>query len=259
MFLPNKYTDCYNSIIERAKSRTLTKKVYTENHHILPKSLGGSNSKDNLVRLTAREHFICHRLLVRMVEDKAKYQMIKAAEMMTKKNSWQNRYKITSRTYERLKKEASLAMSILTKGKPKHTPHSKKILSEKATNRVSGFKGKTFSKEIRLLLALRRSKPCISPAGERFGSTKEAGQAYGITGAGIRALIQSGKKGWKYEREEDQRIVELKRNSKIKPIKKPQSTEHISKRIASRKKNGHYKNRETTIKKMKVAAKLRYQ
>ena len=32
---------------------------YYEKHHIQPKSLGGSNKKENLVRLTAREHFIC--------------------------------------------------------------------------------------------------------------------------------------------------------------------------------------------------------
>ena len=34
-----------------------------EVHHIVPKCLGGSNKKENLVELTAREHFICHRLL----------------------------------------------------------------------------------------------------------------------------------------------------------------------------------------------------
>ena len=40
--------------------------VYFEIHHIIPKSLGGDNSKGNLVVLTAREHFICHWLLVKM-------------------------------------------------------------------------------------------------------------------------------------------------------------------------------------------------
>jgi hypothetical protein len=259
MFLPNKYTDCYNNIIARAKSRVLSKEIYTEKHHIYPKSLGGSNSKDNLVRLTAREHFICHRLLVKMVENKAKYQMIKACEMMTKKNNWQSRYQITSRTYEKLKKDASLAMSLLTKGKPKHTPKSKKILSEKATNRVSGFKGKTMSNKSRQLIAQSHNKPCISPKGERFNSTKEAGLAYGITGGGIRALIKTGKKGWRYERPEDQQVVELKRLSKVKSIRKPQSSEHILKRIKSRKESGHYKDRKTTIEKMKMSAKLRYQ
>lgn len=36
---------------------------YTEKHHILPKSMGGSNEEENLVKLTAREHYIAHLLL----------------------------------------------------------------------------------------------------------------------------------------------------------------------------------------------------
>ena len=49
--------------------RKTNKKIhgaYYEVHHILPKSLGGSNDKTNLVMLTAREHFICHWLLVKI-------------------------------------------------------------------------------------------------------------------------------------------------------------------------------------------------
>ena len=48
-FLPNKYTKWYYNIITSAKS-TLTE-GYTEKHHILPKSLGGDNSTNNLVLL----------------------------------------------------------------------------------------------------------------------------------------------------------------------------------------------------------------
>lgn len=36
---------------------------YSERHHILPRSFGGNNSKENLIRLTARQHFIAHKLL----------------------------------------------------------------------------------------------------------------------------------------------------------------------------------------------------
>lgn len=37
---------------------------YSERHHIIPKCLGGTNDKDNLVRLTAEEHFVAHKLLI---------------------------------------------------------------------------------------------------------------------------------------------------------------------------------------------------
>jgi len=55
----------YENIIEKAKSenRIRNAEIYYENHHILPKCLGGNGGKDNLVFLTLREHFICHKLL----------------------------------------------------------------------------------------------------------------------------------------------------------------------------------------------------
>jgi len=39
---------------------------YFERHHVLPKALGGSNAKANIVLLTGREHFIAHLLLARI-------------------------------------------------------------------------------------------------------------------------------------------------------------------------------------------------
>ncbi len=75
IFIPNRYTRIYYSIIERAQTRLLPKSVYTESHHIVPKSLGGSDNFDNLVRLTYKEHRICHKLLVKMTEGVYKGKM----------------------------------------------------------------------------------------------------------------------------------------------------------------------------------------
>jgi hypothetical protein len=55
------YQRIYNSLIEKRKK--IPAKGYTENHHILPRSLGGSDDKSNLVSLTGREHWIAHLLL----------------------------------------------------------------------------------------------------------------------------------------------------------------------------------------------------
>lgn len=38
---------------------------YYEKHHIIPRSLNGKDIKTNLVLLTAREHYLCHWLLVK--------------------------------------------------------------------------------------------------------------------------------------------------------------------------------------------------
>jgi len=98
MYLINKYYSIYYSIINRGLSRTIS--GYIEKHHIIPKSMGGSDDATNIVHLTAREHFICHLLLVKMTTGKDQFRMACAARMMSTKQD--NR--ITARHYETLKK-----------------------------------------------------------------------------------------------------------------------------------------------------------
>lgn len=49
------YNKIYEQLIEKRKINPVTE-GYKENHHILPRSMGGDNSKENLVYLTGREH-----------------------------------------------------------------------------------------------------------------------------------------------------------------------------------------------------------
>lgn len=81
MFLQNKYTSWYQALVE--KRRINPPDGYSESHHVIPKSLGGSNVKSNLVRLTAREHFVAHKLLVRMTTGDSKRRMIFALNRTT--------------------------------------------------------------------------------------------------------------------------------------------------------------------------------
>lgn len=60
------YQKIYDQLVEKAKARGLDKSKhegYFEIHHILPRCLGGSDDKENLVMFTGREHFIAHMLL----------------------------------------------------------------------------------------------------------------------------------------------------------------------------------------------------
>jgi hypothetical protein len=100
------YQRIYSQIIERAQKRQL--EGYVEKHHIIPKCLQGNNNKDNIIQLTAREHFICHMLLCEIYpdNDKLKYALyLMNAGKQKHKNA---NYQISSRTYERLKLEHSL-------------------------------------------------------------------------------------------------------------------------------------------------------
>ena len=57
------YQKIYNQLIEKAQNRILPWNKYKEVHHILPRSMGGSNDIINLISLTAKEHFLAHLLL----------------------------------------------------------------------------------------------------------------------------------------------------------------------------------------------------
>ena len=117
MFTQSKYFNLYTRITNAAKLRTNV--GYTETHHIIPTSLGGPNTKENLVELTAREHFICHWLLVKMTEGEARSKMIYALQGMKSENKYQERYhtKITARVYEKYRIEHAANHSKIMKGR----------------------------------------------------------------------------------------------------------------------------------------------
>lgn len=106
MFLPNRYYRIYSAICERAKCRQLD--GYIERHHILPKSLGGDKSAENLVRLTGREHFIAHACLVRCTTGQDHIKMVYALHYMQSGYGTQRAERgrwTTGRVYEANKRE----------------------------------------------------------------------------------------------------------------------------------------------------------
>ena len=55
---------------------------YTEKHHIVPRSFGGSDENKNLVNLSARAHFIAHLLLVKCTQNSYKRKAAYAVRFM---------------------------------------------------------------------------------------------------------------------------------------------------------------------------------
>jgi hypothetical protein len=134
-FLENKYTIYYYSIINLAKHKEPV--GYCERHHIIPKSLGGSDTTDNIVALTAREHFVCHLLLTKMTEGNNKRLMHHAVGRFIQNSPLQNR-RFTSWEYSKIRENISIART----GK-KHSGDARKKMSEKAKGRIPHNKGKT--------------------------------------------------------------------------------------------------------------------
>ena len=66
------YQKIYNDLINKRKLSP-PENCYTERHHIIPVCMNGTNDKDNLVTLTAREHFVAHALLVKIYKNDKRY------------------------------------------------------------------------------------------------------------------------------------------------------------------------------------------
>jgi len=103
------YNKIHNAIIDRAKNRKLSKDIYVEKHHIVPRCMGGGDDKDNIVTLTAREHFIIHWLLHRIYPKNKKL----AHAFCMIGNTRVNHITISSRVYE----EMRIAQSFAQKGR----------------------------------------------------------------------------------------------------------------------------------------------
>lgn len=134
----SKYSRWYEALITKAQNRTID--GYVESHHIVPRSFGGNDSKANLVKLTAREHYIAHALLWKM-----KFAGVYGSKMAFAFNTFINKmttevrgvhhtYTISSRMYEVFRKEYS------------------RLLKEKWAREGANFKGKKHSEETKRII-----------------------------------------------------------------------------------------------------------
>jgi hypothetical protein len=159
MFMQNKYFKHYFYIINRAKSRKILPDIKTEKHHVIPRSLGGTNDPDNIVVLTAREHFICHRLLPKFTKDKSRTKMLYAIwKMCHSTKDRKDSFKLTARTYSTIKEEMRNSRT-----SEDFTPEWRAKISASAKGRTPWNKGilRTEEEKIKIKegMARKRSDP----------------------------------------------------------------------------------------------------
>jgi len=109
------YQNIYESLIAKRQKNPAT--GYTERHHILPKSLGGSDDPSNLVVLTGREHWVAHLLLYKIHRNS---KTLHACNMMAMKCEERGiNYIKSSRLYEAIRIEHSKRIGQWTSKKGK--------------------------------------------------------------------------------------------------------------------------------------------
>lgn len=101
MSVNNHYLNRYNKFINYCRLNNTPKK---ETHHIVPRSMGGSDDSSNLIKLSLREHFIAHWLLFNSYRNES---MTSAFMLM---NNRQNK-RVNSKTYAILKEHATAQSS----------------------------------------------------------------------------------------------------------------------------------------------------
>lgn len=213
IYIPNKYTNTYFSIVNRSFFENRSRKdsrIY-EQHHIIPKSCGGSNEPSNLILLTPKEHYICHRLLPKMVKSKIHYEkMIYALWSLVNGNGHSERYSPSGKIYQQIKEEQGKIKSERMKGEGNHfygKTHSNEF--------KSWFSENNPSKREDVKEKMRGPRPHFKPSSYYFGLSEETKQK-----------IREANLG-KTHKEESKRKMSETRSEKIWIKKEGQKSKHI--------------------------------
>lgn len=193
MFEQNKYYKWYLNIVYSNTKRA----GKLEKHHIIPKSMGGNNSKSNIVELTPKEHYICHLLLTKAVINEHKSKMIKAAYLMGKSRN------INSKSYSILKEKFYESC----KGPKNWSKNGKERLSNFAKARTgskNSFYGKSHTHESKekmrkkMIGKLPSNIKSVTANGKIYCSVSECSRQNNISPATVIYRIKSKKYSYFY-------------------------------------------------------------
>jgi hypothetical protein len=222
------YKDIHDRIIDRAKNSNRYKGDgnYYEAHHIVPRCMGGEGKASqwrthpNIILLTAKEHFVIHKLLCEIYHKK--WELVYAYWLFVNGNQSMNHngnkyYNIGSREYERVRIEQSELSTKINTGRT-HSEETKqkmrkprseetkqkmrgKILSEetkqkmreKATGRTHDEESKKNMRENHADVSgeknPRARKVICDVTGKIYNTIIDAAKAYGVTESSLRKFL----------------------------------------------------------------------
>lgn len=154
----------YDRLIENAKLRSILPTEYKEKHHIIPKSMGGSDEQKNLIDLFPEEHLVAHLLLTKI--HPSNRDLLHAAFLMSSYG------KLTNKKYSWIRKKVSDKMKI---DNPSFREDVKKKLSDSVSKswENANERKKCFSKKF---------KGSKNPSAKLYKITDADGKVYMVDG-----------------------------------------------------------------------------
>lgn len=230
------YHRIYREFIADRKQRQAEVSGYSEKHHIVPRSLGGSNSPDNIVRLTAGDHFFAHLLLAKCHGGAMWYALNslvggKAIGQRTADRAFVRRAR---HYYERIKVSFGETHSERMKGRLTGSAHPMfgkpvpPVALEKLLDRIAAGFNPMQSAEARAKVGAAHKGKVVS------AETRAKQSAYrkGVPlSAEVRANMSAGHKGKKINPDTVAKIAAANRGKK----RTPEQIEAMRKRLTGRK------------------------
>lgn len=99
------YKRIYDEFIADRKEKQPNKPDYYETHHIVPRCIGGDDTHENLIRLTAEDHFFAHLLLAKIHNTRQAW----GACVLMSKSRWHSQIIRSRKIYGLIRRAWSLA------------------------------------------------------------------------------------------------------------------------------------------------------
>ena len=172
------YERIYKEFIADRRSKEAGLTGYTEKHHILPRSLKGSDEPENLIRLTPSDHYFAHLLLAK-IHGGTQWS---ALFLMSKKSPTTQRGKVKRALFEIARRNNSEALKA---NNPAHRPEviekQRALALANPTRMFGGANGK--------------AKEVINyTTGQRFTSVAEAAKHYDLSESGLSKAARGQRK-----------------------------------------------------------------
>lgn len=239
--------DKYDSLLTTALknySEGFYDNVYTEIHHIVPKCIGGTNDKSNLIVLSAKEHIIAHILLSEMYPDSNSLKYASSAMLAcTSATSERKNIDDLDLLAELREKSRDFFKSLTGDKNPfygkHHTEKTKKILSsykkgiplsEETKQKMSiAHKNNPPSKEhIQYMIKRKAELGPYTNSEETRRKISEANKGR-ITSQSTREKLSKAHKGKKLSEETKKKLSEINKGRKRGPL-----SEETKKKLSER-------------------------